>query len=311
MEISIVDEGIVDVASRVQFEQLACKSLDLSKNRIAYLPDALGNLLNLKQLNLSRNQLDEKSFPQSISRLQMLEEVNLSSNNLTEIPSFILDLPRLKVLHIAENRITSLPDSIGRLTNLERLYVGKNALTTIPSQISQLSNLKVLSLANNQLQSVPADMANLTSLICLQLHQNKINFLPPGIAELQSLEELSLRGNPLISRFVRDLTYSPSSLVELAGRQVVASQLDHSKLPAQLEQRLSTAKCCPNPTCSGVYFDNQYKQIKFADFCGRYRLPLLQFLCSPNCMVDTEDDTTASSSDDDYSPIRMRRVLLG
>lgn len=310
MEIIKVDEGIIDVRAHVPFD-LAVKSLDLSKNRISYMPDELGMLLNLKTLNLSRNQLDEKSFPQTMTRLQMLEEVNLSSNNLTEIPPFILELPRLKVLHIAENRLTSIPESIGRLTTLERLYVGKNCLTSIPRQISQISGLKILSVANNQLQSVPVEMANLTSLVCLQLHQNRINFLPPGIAELQSLEELSLRGNPLISRFVRDLTYSPSSLLELAGRQVVASNLDRSNLPRQLKQRLTTAKCCPNPACSGVYFDNQYKQIKFADFCGRYRLPLLQFLCSPNCMIDSDDDTTGSSSDDDYSPARMRRVLLG
>ena len=83
------------------------------------MPDELGMLLNLKTLNLSRNQLDEKSFPQTMTRLQMLEEVNLSSNNLTEIPSFILELPRLKVLHMAENRLTSIPESIGRLTTLE------------------------------------------------------------------------------------------------------------------------------------------------------------------------------------------------
>ena len=83
------------------------------------MPDELGMLLNLKTLNLSRNQLDEKSFPQTMTRLQMLEEVNLSSNNLTEIPPFILELPRLKVLHMAENRLTSIPESIGRLTTLE------------------------------------------------------------------------------------------------------------------------------------------------------------------------------------------------
>ena len=69
------------------------------------------------------------------------------------------------------------------------------------------------------------------------------------------------RGNPLISRFVRDLTYSPSSLVELAGRQVVSSSLPISNLPLQLKTRLSSAKCCPNPNCSGVYFDQQYKQV--------------------------------------------------
>jgi hypothetical protein len=135
-----------------------------------------------------------------------------------------------------------------------------------------------------------------------------------------------LRGNPLISRFVRDLTYSPSSLVELAGRQVVQSRLDPSCLPIQLYKRIGSAKCCPNPACSGVYFDNQYKQvikgdiqlnilnnfqIKFADFCGRYRMPLLQFLCSPSCMVDDSSDETSGTSDDEYNPRVMRRVLLG
>jgi hypothetical protein len=161
------------------------------------------------------------------------------------------------------------------------------------------------------LQSVPAEIGDLATLVSLQLHQNRINYLPKCIIELESLETLSLRGNPLISRFVRDLTYSPSSLVELAGRQVVQSRLDPSCLPIQLYKRIGSAKCCPNPACSGVYFDNQYKQIKFADFCGRYRMPLLQFLCSPSCMVDDSSDETSGTSDDEYNPRVMRRVLLG
>merc|ERR1712227_759032 len=83
-------------------------------------------------------------------------------------------------------------------------------------------------------------------------------------------------------------------------------------LQLHIINRLSSAKCCPNPACGGVYFDSQYKQIKFADFCGRYRMPLMQFLCSPNCM--TEDSEESSSSSDDELPInpaRLRRVLLG
>jgi len=161
------------------------------------------------------------------------------------------------------------------------------------------------------MQAVPVEIGDLTNLISLQLHQNKINYLPKCIVELASLETLSLRGNPLISRFVRDLTYSPSSLVELAGRVVVQSKLDSSQLPAQLKQRIGSAKCCPNPACAGVYFDNQYKQIKFADFCGRYRMPLLQFLCKPSCMIEDSSDETSGTSDDEYNPRVMRRVLLG
>merc|ERR1711953_357657 len=303
------DANIINIANHVPSD-ISLKHVDLSRNQISYIPDNFGNFLNLKSLNLSKNKLDSKSFPATLSRLQMLEELNLSSNNLSEFPTFILELPRLRVLHLAENKISSLPIEISRLSNLERLYLGNNRLTNIPPQISQIHGLKILSLANNHMQAVPVEIGDLTNLISLQLHQNKINYLPKCIVELASLETLSLRGNPLISRFVRDLTYSPSSLVELAGRVVVRSKPDSSQLPAQLKQRIGSAKCCPNPACAGVYFDNQYKQIKFADFCGRYRMPLLQFLCSPNCMVETDYDSS-SSSDGEYNPIRMRRVLLG
>merc|ERR1712193_329416 len=142
MEITLIDENIVNVAERVPLDCLSIKTLDLSKNRISYLPDELGNLLNLRTLNLSRNRLDEKSFPQTLSRLQMLEEVNLSSNSLSEIPSFLLDLPRLKVLHLAENKLAELPEGIGRLRTLERPYLGKNCLTRIPRQVIYQSNSK-------------------------------------------------------------------------------------------------------------------------------------------------------------------------
>ena len=146
----------------------------------------------------------------------MLEELNLSGNNLTEFPSFILDLPRLKVLHLAENQIQSVPADIGRLNQLERLYLGKNCLRDIPRQVNfsffsnfplgrknfeiikifqieSITGLRVLSLANNHLQSVPVEIGNLNSLVSLQLHQNKINYLPRCIVELAGLEELSLR----------------------------------------------------------------------------------------------------------------------
>lgn len=149
------------------------------------------------------------------------------------------------------------------------------------------------------------------SLVCLQLHNNKLNYLPRGIVELEMLEELSLRGNPLINRFVRELAYSPPSLLELAGRAVINNKQSFERAPREIISRLQSAKCCPNPACGGVYFDLQYKQIKFADFCGRYRMPLLQFLCSPNCLTPESEESSSSSSDDDYNPARMRRVLLG
>jgi len=77
MEVLKSEQNIINLNDHIIYD-ISIKHVDLSKNNIAYIPDEFGNLLNLKSLNLSKNRLDEKSFPQVLSRLQMLEELNLS-----------------------------------------------------------------------------------------------------------------------------------------------------------------------------------------------------------------------------------------
>jgi len=57
---------------------------------------------------------------------------------------------------------------------------------------------------------------------------------------------------------------------------------------------------------AGVFFDDRVEHIKFVDFCGKYRIPLLQYLCSSKCIVNHRNilgDSTDSNM--------MRKVLLG
>lgn len=67
------------------------------------------------------------------------------------------------------------------------------------------------------------------------------------------LQELSLRGNPLVVRFVKDMTYDPPSLLELAGRTIKSRNLTYSMqdLPSHLVTYLDLASKCPNPKCAG------------------------------------------------------------
>merc|ERR1719219_1486218 len=64
----------------------------------------------------------------------------------------------------------------------------------------------------------------------------------------------------------------------------------------EIIQYLDMARKCPNPGCCGVYFDSKYVQVKFVDTCGAYRLPLLQYLCSPNCFEPSDPVTSGFSS---------------
>ncbi|KAE9524714.1 hypothetical protein AGLY_014764 [Aphis glycines] len=42
----------------------------------------------------------------------------------------------------------------------------------------------------------------------------------------------------------------------------------------------------PRLRWEGVFFDDRVEHIKFVDFCGKYRIPLLQYLCSSKCVVN-------------------------
>lgn len=105
---------------------------------------------------------------------------------------------------------------------------------------------------------------------------NFVNFLP------LFLFQLSLRDNPLVVQFVQDMALNPPSLLELSARVLKASEtrVTAEDIPHTLVDYLSNANCCVNPKCKGVFFDSHVEHIKFVDFCGKYRVPLMQYLCS-------------------------------
>lgn len=93
----------------------------------------------------------------------------------------------------------------------------------------------------------------LHSLLSLSLHNNLLTFLPRTILSLVHLQELSLRGNPLVVRFIKDMTYNPPSLLELSGRTIKSNNLLYltNDLPSNLIHYLNLASECPNPKCAG------------------------------------------------------------
>lgn len=66
---------------------------------------------------------------------------------------------------------------------------------------------------------------------------------------------------------------------------------------------------------AGMYFTSCVEHIKFVDFCGMYRVPLMHYLCSSRCSSKTPDyyraQSSESDSEEDEPAARMKRVLLG
>ena len=185
------------------------------------------------------------------------------------------------------------------------LYLGGNQIVKIPGSLGQMHNLQALILCDNRIEHIPPKLAELKNLRSLSLHKNNLKALPMEIVKLMNLQELSLRDNPLVNKFARDYDFNPPSLLELSGRAIKIFSLpyDDFTLPRDLVTYLDSAQSCVNPKCKGVYFDSRVKCLKFVDFCGQYRLPLEQYLCSPHSSSCNGSDATVSAA-------KIQKLLL-
>ncbi|MEO1288461.1 MAG: leucine-rich repeat domain-containing protein [Chloroflexota bacterium] len=161
---------------------------------------------NAKELNLVGLGLTE--LPIEIGRLSNLERLYIGTNNLTQLPTEIINLMHLMILNLNWNDFSEFPLVITELSNLTRLQIGYNSIRQLPVEIKNLENLEELSLTSNNLESLPSSLSRLNNLCILDVGGNQLNSLPSELTQLTELEEqycgLYTDGNPL-SPIISDL----------------------------------------------------------------------------------------------------------
>ena len=181
----------------------------------------------LKELNLIwyqwRNEDKQLTkIPPEIFELEWLEKIDLSGNNIVELPNLLLHFPQLRSFGFRWEKNKPIPDWINRvselkvdlsqfnisdilpyfifyLTNLNTLNLNNNQLTSVPESITRLTNLNTLNLNNNQLTSIPESITRLTNLTTLHLSYNKLTSIPESITRITNLNKLHLNNNQISS----------------------------------------------------------------------------------------------------------------
>ncbi|XP_056884350.1 leucine-rich repeat and calponin homology domain-containing protein 2 isoform X2 [Takifugu flavidus] len=129
-------------------------SLNISRNQICSLPPCLCSL-PLRVLNASNNRLD--SLPETIGQLSNLMELDVSCNDISALPRQIGRLRALRELNVRRNTLCVLPEDLAELP-LVTLDFSCNKVSTIPACYRKMKHLQSLQLDNNPLQIPPAQI---------------------------------------------------------------------------------------------------------------------------------------------------------
>ncbi|KAF9968143.1 cysteinyl-tRNA synthetase [Mortierella alpina] len=192
-------------------------TLYLQSNRLEAIPDSFQAFEYLRVLNLSSNNFSK--FPPVLLRITTLEELDMSFNEIADVPDDIGNLSRLRTLLLFGNRIGPfLPKSMSDLVRLRKLDIRQNgilnldAVNDLPCLEELLVDYNTNVVLNNSfkaLTSISLLKCNMTdmslrgvgsTLIYLDASSNRLSNLAPSLFEhLLSVETLKLDNNSISS----------------------------------------------------------------------------------------------------------------
>ncbi|GLT49225.1 hypothetical protein SLA2020_227970 [Shorea laevis] len=179
-------------------------TIDMSANNFnSTLPNWLYNLTKLQHLDLHLNAFNGVGLiHKQLGNLCNLKILDLSNNNFHgEIKYLLGDFQgcsntSLMWLQLSYNKfVGSLPNSLGELKNLQYFDVSNNNLTgSLPNSLATLRHLQHLDLSSNSFSgSIPESIGNLSSLRMLDLSDNIMNgTIPESFGQLLALVEVRL-----------------------------------------------------------------------------------------------------------------------
>jgi hypothetical protein len=166
--------------------KLAC-GLETFPEEIFTLADTL------EILDLSDNNMSE--IPKDISKLKRLKIIFFARNNFTKFPKVLADCPALTMIGFKSNNIETVPEHAFPPL-LEWLILTDNAIEKLPKSLGKCHLLRKCALAGNLIEVLPEEMVGCVSLELIRISANKLKVIPEWLFELPKLSWVAFGGNP-------------------------------------------------------------------------------------------------------------------
>ena len=176
-----------------------------------------GKILNPKRITLSEGLTE---FPSVLyDYVDSLEILDLSGNNLSELPEDLYRFTKLKIAFFSQNKFTIFPKQLAKCpsltmigfksnqiaeipensipVNIQWLTLTDNCIEKLPKSIGQHQRLQKCMLAGNRLTELPEELAQCRNLELLRISANQLTSLPVWLYQLPRLSWLAFSGNPI------------------------------------------------------------------------------------------------------------------
>ncbi|XP_056649585.1 DISP complex protein LRCH3 isoform X13 [Monodelphis domestica] len=134
---------------------LPLKVLIASNNKLVSLPEEIGHLRHLTELDVSCNEI--QTLPPQVGNLESLRDLNIRRNHLVRLPEELADLPLIR-LDFSCNKITSIPVCYRNLRHLQMITLDNNPLQSPPAQICIKGKIHIFKYLNIQACKIAPDL---------------------------------------------------------------------------------------------------------------------------------------------------------
>ncbi len=208
--------------------------MDISCNRLLHLPPEVFDMVNLKTLNIAKN--DFVVLSENVSKLRNLQCLDIYDTNITELPYSLALMPLLEAVSWQPTELTRyeiqnkrlddgmLPVRVppaavffggwsnakmfmNQIINSQKSHsleiFGIN-LPSLPRELARSEfswSIWELTVSNCIMEELPGWFSRFTALTHLDLSNNRLSRLPDNIDVLTSIIHLDLSSNPLKETF--------------------------------------------------------------------------------------------------------------
>ncbi|KAF4803065.1 Protein LAP2 [Turdus rufiventris] len=227
--------------------------LDVSKNNIEVVEE--GSLKKVTTLKIDENQLIY--LPDSIGGLISVEELDCSFNEIETLPSSVGQLSNIRTFAADHNFLTQLPSEIGNWKHVTVLFLHSNKLEFLPEEMGDMQKLKVINLSDNRLKNLPFTFTKLQQLTAMWLSDNQSKPLIPLQKEADPDTQKTVLTNYMFPQqprteevmFISDNeSFNPSLWEEQRKQRAqVAFECDEDKDEREAPPREGNLKRYPTP----------------------------------------------------------------